>query len=103
MATPFKNVKQADVATGVGSTLFTVATNYTYVIIGMTLANTTASQIKVSMTLDGVDILRDIPIPSGATLHPIEGKLNAVDGDALIVICDTASACDATVSYMEST
>ena len=84
-------------------TAYTVASATTSILIGVNLANTTASQITVSAQLGTTYIVKDAPIPSGGALSVLEGKIIAEAADTIVVTSDTASSCDAIVSVLEQT
>ena len=76
--------------------------------IGLALANVTASQVTVSVTLntqtgDTIHIIKDAPIPSGGALIPIGGDQKVVmeHNDQIKVVSDTASSVDAILSILE--
>lgn len=88
------------------STLRTADSNDT--VIGIRLANTAATQILVDayITSGGNDyyLIKDAPIPSGSSLELLDGgaKVVLVSGDALKVVSDTATSCDAWVSVIDT-
>ena len=93
-------------AASIGSTpttVYTVASATTSILIGVNLANRTASQITVSAQLGTTYIVKDAPIPSGGALSVLEGKIIAEAADTIVVTSDTASSCDAIVSVLEQT
>lgn len=102
MANTFKNYTSASVGTG-ATTTYTVPSSTTSVMIGCNLANTTASQIKVDVQAAGVYIIKDAPIPSGAALSVLDGKIILETTDTVVVTSDTASSCDVIVSVLEQT
>ena len=76
--------------------------------IGLALANVSASQVNVSVTLntqagDTIHIIKDAPIPSGGALIPIGGDQKVVmeHNDQITVVSDTASSVDAILSILE--
>ena len=76
--------------------------------IGLALANVTASQVTVTVTLntqagDTIHIIKDAPIPSGGALIPIGGDQKVVmeHNDEIRVVSDTASSVDAILSILE--
>lgn len=102
MANTFKNYTQASIGAS-PATLTTVAGGTTAIVIGLNLANRTASQITVSAQLGSTYIVKDAPIPGGGALSALDGKIIAEAGDAVIVTSDTASSCDAILSVLEQT
>lgn len=76
-------------------------------IIGLTIANTSASAIDVDATLnDGTNdfyIVKEAPVPVGASLVVIGGdqKVVLMPGDSVKVRSDTATSADAIMSILE--
>ena len=76
-------------------------------IIGLTIANTAASQIEVDATLnDGTNdfyIVKAAPVPVGSSLVVIGGdqKVVLMPGDSVKVRSDTATSADAIMSILE--
>ena len=102
MAQTFKNYTAASIGL-TPTTVYTVASATTSILIGVNLANRTASQITVSAQLGTTYIVKDAPIPSGGALSVLEGKIIAEAADTIVVTSDTASSCDAIVSVLEQT
>lgn len=102
MANTFKNYTSASVGTG-ATTTYTVPSSTTSVMIGCNLANRTTSQIKVDVQAAGAYVIKDAPIPSGAALSVLDGKIILETTDTVIVTSDTASSCDVIVSVLEQT
>ena len=102
MAQTFKNYASSSIGT-TPTTVYTVASATTSILIGVNLANRTASQITVSAQLGTVYIVKDAPIPSGGALSVLEGKIIAEAADTIVVTSNTASSCDAIVSVLEQT
>jgi hypothetical protein len=76
-------------------------------IIGLTIANTSASTIEVDATLnDGSNdfyIVKAAPVPVGSSLVVIGGdqKVVLMPGDSVKVRSDTATSADAIMSILE--
>ena len=102
MAQTFKNYTAASIGL-TPTTVYTVASATTSILIGVNLANRTASQITVSAQLGTTYIVKDAPIPGGGALSVLEGKIIAEAADTIVVTSDTASSCDAIVSVLEQT
>ena len=102
MAQTFKNYTAASIGS-TPTTVYTVASATTSILIGVNLANRTASQITVSAQLGTTYIVKDAPIPGGGALSVLEGKIIAEAADTIVVTSDTASSCDAIVSVLEQT
>ena len=120
MANDFKRFTVPSVNTSTGasaSAVYTVpagggATALESIIIGITLANKTASGVTASVFLDNLDgsndvfIVKDATIPAGSSLEVMAGNKivvqnNGTTGDVLRVSSGTATAVDATVTVLE--
>ena len=120
MANDFKRFTVPSVNTSTGasaSAVYTVpagggATALESIIIGITLANKTASGVTASVFLDNFDgsndvfIVKDATIPAGSSLEVMAGNKivvqnNGTTGDVIRVSSDTGTAVDATVSVLE--
>jgi|TARA_R110000782_G_scaffold211036_1_gene298987 hypothetical protein len=110
MANTFKNKTSQAVGTSdtrVGN--YTVASATQTTIIGLTLANITASTIYVTCDHnDGATdtaLVKTAPIPSGGSLIVIGGDQKVVleTGDGIFVTSDTASSVDVVMSILEIT
>ena len=108
MANAFKNKTHRQIGTSLtkveaydcpGSTETTI--------IGLTIANTSASVIEVDATLnDGSNdfyIVKAAPVPVGSSLVVIGGdqKVVMMPGDSIKVRSDTATSADAIMSILE--
>ena len=100
MANTFKNYTSASVGTS-ATTVYTVPASTTSIAIGLTLANTTASQIKVDVQAAGVYVVKDAPIPAGSGLSVLDGKIILETTDTVVVTSDTASSADVILSVLE--
>ena len=100
MANTFKNYTSTSIGTS-EITVYTVPSATTSVIIGLNIANRTASTIKVSAELGTTYIVKDAPIPAGSALSVLDGKIIAEAADTISVTSDTASSADAIVSVLE--
>lgn len=110
MANTFKRKLSRSVGTSltaVGS--YTVAASTQVTVIGLTVANTTASQILVDATLnDGTNdtyLLKEAPVPSGGSVIIIGGDQKVVleTNDSIKVKSNTASSVDVVMSVLEIT
>ena len=110
MADAFLNKMSRDIGTAltvVGG--YTVGASTETTVIGLTVANTTASTVNIDVTLnDGANdtyVVKDAPIPTGGALVPIGGNQKIVlnTGDSIKVNSDTASSVDAILSILEIT
>ena len=121
MANTFKVFTIADVAvdSGTFSTLYTVAGSTTTVILGLNIANKTASDrdVTVKLTSDtanrtgannaanqSVTLLNEVAVPADTTLEVFAGQKIVVETTDVITIGASAgSSLDATLSVMEIT
>ena len=118
MANDFKRFTVSSVNTSVGasaSAVYTVPSSGSAmesIVIGITLANKTASGVTASVFLDNfsgsndVYIVKDATIPAGSSLEVMSGNKivlqnNGTTGDVLRVSAGTATAVDATISVLE--
>ena len=87
--------------------VYTVPSSTTTVVIGLTLANTSSSQITASIKLhstQNVFLAKDIPIPSRSSFEFMGGnKIIMETGHTLGVISNTADSLDTVASIMEIT
>jgi len=102
MANTFKNYTSASVGTSPVTT-YTVPSSTTSVTIGLTVSNTTTSQIKIDVQAAGVYIIKDAPIPSGSALSVLDGKVILEAADTVVVTSDTATSADVILSVLEQT
>lgn len=104
MATLFKrNLLQLD---GTLQTVYTVPTGTTTVVIGLRVANKSASDGNVSILVnDGVTSYyfgpKDVLIPTGSSLEFIDGKLVLQAGDSIQAQASAPGLFDLTLSIME--
>jgi len=110
MANTFKLKTETGGSTGANTDLliYTVPSSTTSIIIGCTIANTTASSITVDAKLenndgDNIHIGKDLPIPTGSSLDILAGKIVMETADVLKVQSDTANSFDVALSIMEQT
>jgi hypothetical protein len=108
MANIFKRKLSRDignVAASVGS--YTVASDTTVVVVGLTVCNTTGAAVNTSIYIDdGANdtyIIKDAPIPGGGSLVAIGGDQKVIleTGDSIKVVSDAVSSLDVTMSIME--
>lgn len=100
MANTFKNYVSASVGTS-ATTVYTVPASTTAVTIGLSVANTTASQITVDVQAAGVYVVKGAPIPAGSGLSVLDGKIILETTDTVVVTSDTASSADVILSVLE--
>lgn len=110
MANSFKRKLSRSIGTSltaVGS--YTVGASTEVTVIGLDVANRTASQVLVDVTLnDGSNdtyLIYQAPIPSGGSLALIGGDQKVVleTNDSIKVKSDTASSVDVVMSILEIT
>jgi len=87
--------------------VYAAPTGATTVVIGLTIANTSSSQILVDIKLAAdstVFLAKDIPIPASSSFEYMAGnKIILQEGHIISVISDTADSADTTMSIMEIT
>jgi len=117
MANTFKIVTRdvAPATAGTPETIYTVQTGSTVVLLGVTLANVHTAQVTASVTLVSTTtqtsqtqnttahLIKDVSIPAGSTLSPLDGKIIMNVGDILKVDCNIADKISVTMNYMEIT
>jgi len=112
MANTFKSDTKSSVVTdAVSSTntnIVTASGSSTLVLLSILLSNKVAASADVDVYLesagDDVYLLRNAPIPAGSSLEVISGsKIIMEANDKLRIRAGTASAIDATVSYLDQT
>ena len=117
MANTFKIVTRdvAPATAGTPETIYTVQTGSTVVLLGVTLANVHTAQVTASVTIVSTTtqtsqtqnttahLIKDVSIPAGSTLSPLDGKIIMNVGDILKVDCSIAHKISVTMNYMEIT
>ena len=112
MANTFKSDVKANVVTDALSAsttvLVTAGGSSTLVLLSILLTNTSASSVQVDVFLvtsgDDVHLIKNAPVPAGSALEIISGsKIIMQANDVLRIRAATASAIDATVSYLDQT
>ena len=110
MANTFKLKTKDGSSTGASTdmTVYTVPGSTTCVVIGCTIANITTSSINVTAKIenndgDNIEIGRNLPIPSGASLDILAGKIVMETADVLKIQSDTANSTSIALSIMEQT
>ena len=108
MANTFKNAVSSAIGTSQTS-VYTVPASTTTTVIGLTVANITASSITVDVVVTDTSATTDVYLVKGATV-PVGVALVPVGGDQKIVLettdiikvtSDTASSADVIVSVLE--
>ena len=100
MANVFKNFTSASVGTSPVTT-YTVPSATVAVTIGLTIANTTASQITVDVQAAGVFVVKGAPIPSGSALSVLDGKIILEAADTVVITSSAATSADIILSVLE--
>ena len=109
MANTFKNKTFNGNSTTANTNMavYTAPSSTTTVVIGLTLANTSSSQITADIKLAAADTIflaKDIPIPAGSAFEFFAGnKLIMEAGHAIITQSNTANSLDTALSIMEIT
>ena len=100
MANVFKNYTSASVGTS-PATVYTVPCATVAVTIGLTIANTTASQITVDVQAASVYVVKGAPIPAGSALSVLDGKIILEAADTVVVRSSAATSADVILSVLE--
>ena len=100
MENTFKNYTSTSVGTSPVTT-YTVPALTTSVTIGLTIANTTASQITVDVQAAGVYVVKGAPIPAGSALSVLDGKIILEAADTVVVTSSAATSADVILSVLE--
>ena len=109
MANTFKSKVLS--ATGTtATTLYTVPASTTTTVIGLTVANITAAEISVDVSLwkggsSQIYIVKNAKIPAGSSLVCVGGEQKVVleTTDLIKVISNTAASADTVLSILEMT
>ena len=113
MANTFKQATKSSLVTdAVSSTntnIVTAGNSSTLIILNALVANKTTTSANVDVYLvpnsgDNVYLLKAVPVPAGSSLELIPGsKIILESSDVLRARCDTATAMDLTLSYLDQT
>lgn len=110
MANTFKRKLSRTIGTSLTSVgSYTVPASTSTTVIGLTVANVTASQVLITATVnDGsndTNLIKDAPVPSGGSIVIVGGDQKVVleTGDSIQVKSDTATSVDAVMSILEIT
>ena len=112
MANTFKQATKSSMSTSaVSSTdtnILTAGGSATLVLLSILISNKTGASAQVDVFLvtgnDDTYLLRNAPVPAGSSLEVISGsKIIMESNDVLRIRAATATALDATVSYLEQT
>ena len=100
MANVFKNYTSASVGTS-PVTVYTVPASTTAVTIGLNVANVSANQITIDVQCAGAYVIKGAPIPAGAALSVLDGKIILEAADTLVVTSSAATSADVLLSVLE--
>ena len=100
MPNTFKNYTSASVGTS-PATVYTVPAYTSAVMIGLNLANVSASQITVDVQCAGTYVVKGAPIPAGSALSVLDGKIILETTDTVVVTASAASSADVLLSVLE--
>jgi len=100
MANTFKNAASASVGTS-AITVYTVPSSTTSVVIGLNIANRSASQITVDVQLGSTYIIKAVPIPVASSLSVLDGKIIMETTHTLRVTSSASSSADVILSVLE--
>ena len=93
-------------------TIITAPSSSQVIVIGLQLANKGASEIKATVTIGNnadsdtgdITVLHQVAVPKNSMVSVLVGdKIVMEQNDTLKVLSDTATALDATASYLEIT
>ncbi len=110
MANTFKLVTKSGAATSAGTaqTIFTATTKT--VLLGISVANIISNSITMDIQMEtdtgtnnDVYIGKGIPVPSGASLNALTGKIIMENTDVLKVTASADNSIDVALSLMEIT
>ena len=113
MANTFKQATKSSLVTDAVSSsntnIVTAGNSSTLIILNALVANKTTTSANVDVYLvpnsgDNVYLLKAVPVPAGSSLELITGsKIILESQDVLRARCDTSTAMDLTLSYLDQT
>ena len=109
MANTFKNktFDGSNVSANTDMIPYTAPSSTTTVVIGLTVANTSNSQISIDIKLDAstnIFLAKNLPIPSCSSFEYMSGnKIILQAGHSIKIQSDTANSADTCLSIMEIT
>ena len=113
MANTFKQATKSSLVTdAVSSTntnVLTAGASSTLIVLNALVANKTSTSANVDVYMvpnsgDNVYLLKSVPVPAGSSLELITGsKIILEASDVLRARCDTATAMDLILSYLDQT
>ena len=99
MANVFKRI--TNTATTIDTSFYITPPGTTSIIIGFTASNKNASQGDITVRINSIFLVKDVPIPSGSTLSLLDGKMVLEEGDTLYVSSSSNDSVDLILSAME--
>ena len=112
MANTFKSRHISSVSNSSAETIITAPLSSQVIVIGLQLANKGASEIKATVTIGNsadsdtgdITVIHQVAVPKNSMVSVLVGdKIVMEQSDTLKVLSDTATALDATASYLEIT
>ena len=82
-------------------TLYTVPALTTGTIVGLQVANTSASQIEIDVQAAGVYLVKGAAIPAKSALSLLDGKIVVKTAQTVVITSNTATSADAILSVLE--
>ena len=101
MANQFKKVTLA--VTDTSGTLYTVPAATTTIVIGFMISNLGDVPIEVDVEVGGIVYGHKLPIPVGASISALDGKLVLETTETVDVTSNVANSANAFLSIMEIT
>ena len=102
-----KTFDGSSTAANAAMNIYTVPASTTTVVIGLTISNTTLSQITVDIKLSAastVFLAKDIPIPVGSSVELLSGNKVVLETiDQIRIDCSVADKLSGALSIMEIT
>ena len=98
-----------DAVTSTNTNILLAGASSTVIILNALVANKTSTSANVDVYLvpnsgDNVYLLKSVPVPAGSSLELITGsKIILEASDVIRARCDTATAMDITLSYLDQT
>ena len=99
MANTFKSYQQESVVTQ--TTVFTGPTDTQTTIIGMSIANTSASAVTASVKLNAAYIVKNAPIAVGSSLIAIGSEQKVVVEEGSVISVIASDTVDVVISTLE--
>ena len=113
MANTFKQATKSSLVTdavpSTNTNILVAGASSTVIILNAIVANKTSTSANLDVYLvpnsgDNVYLLKSVPVPAGSSLELITGsKIILEASDVIRARCDTATAMDLTLSYLDQT